>query len=372
MGGDREAVFAALEDLYRPEGGLYVAPRELAEHFDDAMIAHLVREYLDLQGEVVAEGKAVVVSAGPPGAGKSGALGSLDLRGYRVIDPDAAKDILIRHALDAGLLDYRLGFGLPDGDSVHPLELAPHIHSQSTRLTDLVRQICLDAGENIVIDGTLAWHRLPEVYIGELYRAGYENLDVVSIELPLEVASARVRDRWWVGRERARGQTVSTGSWAVASSPKRASDAATPPRTPNPSAPPTPASLPSVPRTNSAGERFTGSLSWTRIPRRFPREIPGFGTIAGLSSRGEEATACGPPAGFSRRNGTADGPDSGLGRPVPRNGPLGTAMTGPDRPTRHAGRWNDRHPRLVRGLLSSTIRPTRESGSDDYRGEGQG
>lgn len=197
-------MFAALEDLYRPEGGLHAAPRELAEHFDDAMIAHLVREYLDLQGEVVAEGKAVVVSAGPPGAGKSGALGSLDLRGYRVIDPDAAKDILVRHALDAGLLDYRLGFGLPDGDSVHPLELAPHIHSQSTRLTDLVRQICLDAGENIVIDGTLAWHRLPEVYIGELYRAGYENLDVVSIELPLEVASARVRGRWWVGREQAR------------------------------------------------------------------------------------------------------------------------------------------------------------------------
>lgn len=151
----------------------------------------------------------MVVSAGPPGAGKSGALGSLDLRGYRLVDPDEAKAIIIRHALDAGLLEYRLGFQLPDADSVHPLELAPHLHSQSTRLTDLVRQICLDAGENIVVDGTLAWHRLPEVYISELYRAGYENLDVVSIELPMKIASARVRERWWAGREHARWQADS-------------------------------------------------------------------------------------------------------------------------------------------------------------------
>lgn len=48
MGGDRDAVFAALEDLYRPEGGLHAAPQELAEHFDDAMIARLVGEYLSL------------------------------------------------------------------------------------------------------------------------------------------------------------------------------------------------------------------------------------------------------------------------------------------------------------------------------------
>ncbi|WP_369046763.1 zeta toxin family protein [Sinomonas sp. P10A9] len=148
---------------------------------------------------------AVVVSAGPPGAGKSAVLESMDLAGYRLIDPDVAKDMVIGHALDAGLLEYRRRFMLPDGDSVHPRELAPHVHQQSTRLADLVRQLSLASGENVIIDGTLAWEPLGDQYISELYKAGYEQLDVIAIELQPAVAIERATRRWWVGREEARG-----------------------------------------------------------------------------------------------------------------------------------------------------------------------
>lgn len=152
------------------------------------------------QTDVTADGKAVVVSAGPPGAGKTEALATFQLQGYRRIDPDIAKDLLLAEADHAALLDYRYAYTLPDGRALNLRELAPHIHQYSTQVTDVVRALALNAGENVVIDGTLSWKPLVENYIDELNRAGYEDLDVVDVEAPLEVALARVKQRWWTGR----------------------------------------------------------------------------------------------------------------------------------------------------------------------------
>lgn len=109
---------AALTDLYTPGNDLAKAPDVLLEYFDDVAIVRLAKAYMKRQQDVTSAGRAVVIAAGPPGAGKSGALNTMDLRGYRLIDPDDAKDMILGDAERHGLLSYRHSCVLPDGNSV--------------------------------------------------------------------------------------------------------------------------------------------------------------------------------------------------------------------------------------------------------------
>lgn len=200
LAADQDDVHAALTDLYRLGGGLSQPPSELSAYFDDLTVARTAKTYMGLQRDVSAGGHAVVVAAGPPGAGKTDALDTLALRGYRKIDPDMAKDLILGEAEQLGLLSYRHSFTLPDGQPVGVRELAAHVHSISTRTTDIVRRLALASGENVIIDGTLSWEPLAGQYLSELFSAGYEDLEVVDVEAPLAVAVGRARKRWWDGR----------------------------------------------------------------------------------------------------------------------------------------------------------------------------
>lgn len=191
---------AQLTELFASGGVLNVAPKEIGVHFDDPAIVRLAKLYMSRSAGVASGGQAVVVSAGPPGAGKTSALNTLRLDGYRRIDPDQAKDLVLEEARKLGLLDYRLAHTLLDGGPVGIRELSTHIHSISAKVADTVRQLALATGENVVIEGTLSWDRLPGQYIKELFNAGYESLDVVDVEAPLHVTKERARERWWTGR----------------------------------------------------------------------------------------------------------------------------------------------------------------------------
>lgn len=201
MAVEQEEVHSALTELYALGGALNQPPAQLNAYFDDLAVVRAAKAYMSLQSDVTVGGHAVVVTAGPPGAGKTEARGTMALNGYRVIDPDVAKDLLLKEAEAQGLLAYRNSHILPDGRPVGVRELASHIHSISTRTTDIVRQLALAAGENVVIEGTLSWAPLIDVYIGELFSAGYEDLEVVDVEAPVNVALERARHRWWTGRQ---------------------------------------------------------------------------------------------------------------------------------------------------------------------------
>lgn len=200
LAAERDGVHAALTSLYSAGGGLEKAPELLLAYFDDAAVVRLAKAYMDRQRDVASGGRAVVVAAGPPGAGKTEALKTLDLRGYRLIDPDDAKDMILDDAERHGLLGYRHDYTLPDGGPVGVRELASHVHGISTRTTNLVRQMALAAGENVIIDGTLSWERLPAQYIDELFMSRYEEVEVVDVETTRTNAIERARQRWWLGR----------------------------------------------------------------------------------------------------------------------------------------------------------------------------
>lgn len=201
MADKQELVHQELTQLTSRGSPLHQAPPHLLAYFNDRMVVDVANRYLALQTEVKVEGRAVVYSAGPPGAGKSSALQSLNLEGYRKIDPDEAKDLILDEAHRHGLLRYRESFMLADGNAVSIRELVAHVHGISNRVTDLVRKLSLSAGENLIIDGTLSWVPLGSLYVDELYTAGYEGLTVVDVELPLRETLRRAKKRWWDGRQ---------------------------------------------------------------------------------------------------------------------------------------------------------------------------
>ncbi|WP_209682814.1 zeta toxin family protein [Arthrobacter stackebrandtii] len=201
LAGEVQEAHRALTELLAPGGALHQAPAILGTYFDDAAIIRTAHQYMETtQRGVIQDGRAVVVSAGPPAAGKSSVLNGLHLAGYRLIDPDAAKDLLLHDADAHGLLDYRSGVLLPDGEPVKVRELASHVHHASTRVADIVRSLAMAAGENIIIDGTLRWEPLGQLYVDELFAHGYAGIDVVDVEVPLKTALKRARQRWWDGR----------------------------------------------------------------------------------------------------------------------------------------------------------------------------
>lgn len=198
----REEVHAALTSLFAQGGAFNQTPLTLKEFFTELKLAEIAKNQLD-SSEVFNQGRAVIVTAGPPGAGKSSVLAELSLDGYRLIDPDVIKDVLLDEADERGLLNYRLKHPLPDQQGhVLQRELSSHVHHFSTTVANWMRETALRRGENIIIDGSLAWEPLAQQYVRELVDAGYESATVISVDADEELVVERARARWWAGRKK--------------------------------------------------------------------------------------------------------------------------------------------------------------------------
>lgn len=169
-------------------------------------------ERLDLHDELIAARfaaepstpagtRAVVVTAGPPGAGKSTAVRQYpEFAGYREIDADHFKDELLLRAQNDRLLDPWLAEQLPDGKPVALRELATYVHAESTVVATAYRDEAFERGENVLVHGTLADPQTIDDLLSAFDLAGYERLVIVDVEVAQEVAVERALDRWWSGR----------------------------------------------------------------------------------------------------------------------------------------------------------------------------
>ena len=158
--------------------------------------------YRARQPQVTREGRAALLTAGAPGAGKSTAVDQLGVvdDGWRRLDADVVKDYLVEELAAAGAVDDVLAVELVDGRPVMPRELAGLVHIESVAIVELMRDRCLRDGENVVIEGTLAWEPAAHRLLGELARAAYREVSIVDVEVPRELARARAVERWWAGR----------------------------------------------------------------------------------------------------------------------------------------------------------------------------
>ncbi|UAJ78989.1 zeta toxin family protein [Leifsonia sp. ZF2019] len=146
-----------------------------------------------------AEGRlAVVVTAGPPGAGKSTALAEeAELVAFRSIDADDFKDDLLAHADADGLLDAWTARTLGDDLPVSLRELSGFVHAESTEVAAAMRRACFADGENVIVHGTLSSVDHTAELLEELDSYGYDRLVVFDVEAPADIAVDRALDRWW-------------------------------------------------------------------------------------------------------------------------------------------------------------------------------
>lgn len=168
----------------------------------DRLWDQIEERYLALQAGVALDGRAALLTAGAPGAGKSTAVARLRLvgDGWRRLDADIVKDYLVQELVAAGDVDDVLAVQLADGRPVMPRELAGLVHAESVIILDRIRTACLRRGENVVIEGTLSWEPAGRRLLNELVQRNYHEVSIVDVEVPREVARAQAVARWWAGR----------------------------------------------------------------------------------------------------------------------------------------------------------------------------
>lgn len=146
----------------------------------------------------VPKDKQAIMSGGLGGAGKGTVLGghpNIDKNSYLTIDPDEMKEELIRR-----------GMG-PDVPGLLPMEQATFIHEESSDLANMLQQIALSQGMNIILDTTMAAKKgtddqsSADGKIQKFIDAGYE-VDGIFVDVPVEVSVQSALGRHWGGVSR--------------------------------------------------------------------------------------------------------------------------------------------------------------------------
>lgn len=202
----RALLAARLEHWSQPGGALDFQGPNSSHHLFAAdsrreVVLEQVRDqFLSLQSDIDHDGRCAVVTAGPPGAGKSTLVHGLGY-GYRRIDPDAIKDLLLKRALDDGTYDPLLTVRIHGDERLQPRELSGLFHTESTVIANDVLGLSVQRQENVVMEGTLSWQPLIGRLIDLFERHEYRDLTILSCDLPEVIAQERALDRWWRDRQ---------------------------------------------------------------------------------------------------------------------------------------------------------------------------
>lgn len=169
----------------------------------DALWKRIEADYLARQSDVERGGRAALLTAGVPGAGKSSAVERLGLvgDGWRRLDADDIKAYLIEELVATGAVDDVLVVELADGHQVMPAELAGIVHTESTILLDRIRADCLRRHENVVIEGTLIYEPAARELLEELSDRSYQSVTIVDVEVAVDTAHEQALTRWWSARQ---------------------------------------------------------------------------------------------------------------------------------------------------------------------------
>ncbi|MGH3404428.1 MAG: zeta toxin family protein [Streptosporangiaceae bacterium] len=154
---------------------------------DDRIEMHdlIIEDFLARSPNALCEHKAII-AGGLGGAGKSTILekhAGIDLSEYVSINPDDIKKELALRGL------------VPQVEGLTPMEAAGLAHEEASYIAKQLAQRAQAEGKNVIWDITMASKTKIETRIDQLRSAGYEQIDGLFVDIPVEVSISRADAR---------------------------------------------------------------------------------------------------------------------------------------------------------------------------------
>jgi predicted kinase len=143
---------------------------------------------------VPAEGKAII-AGGLCGAGKTTVLfgyAGIDRSQYLTISPDNIKEELARDGL------------VPEIEGLSPMEASDLVHRESSYIARQLASRAMGEGKNLIWDIQMSTRDSVQERIDNLRSAGYEHVDAIFVDIPVEVSLERADARHREGEEKYR------------------------------------------------------------------------------------------------------------------------------------------------------------------------
>jgi adenylate kinase len=151
----------------------------------------IVRDVYAKADSVPCEGKAILVG-GLPGAGKTTVLkgvAGIDLSKYLMINPDDMKEEMASRGM------------VPELRGLSPMEASDLTHEESS---DLAKRLAIRAyadKKNVIWDVTMSSVASTQRRISDLRSAGYDEIEGIFVDIPVEVSVRRAEERHREGHE---------------------------------------------------------------------------------------------------------------------------------------------------------------------------
>jgi predicted ABC-type ATPase len=152
----------------------------------------IVSDLYDGASAVPCEYKAII-AGGLPGAGKTTVLteqAGIDLSKYLTINPDDIKEVLASRDL------------IPEVEGLSPMEASDLAHEESSVIAKYLAHRAQAEGKNIIWDITMSRLESIQERIESLRASGYEQIDAIFVDIPIEVSIRRTQARHREGQER--------------------------------------------------------------------------------------------------------------------------------------------------------------------------
>ena len=165
--------------------------------------SQILDEYFSESPDVLRDRRALI-TAGPPGAGKSSArrdrVPKEEEHLWRFIDADDFKKRLVKKLQQSGeyesMIPPAVGERIAAGERFAPGEFASLVHEESSMLARQARLRSLNRGERVVLDGVNGSDRKLREKVEELAKTGYSSVEIIAVDGPKAVTRARVEHRW--------------------------------------------------------------------------------------------------------------------------------------------------------------------------------
>lgn len=175
------------EETFRGPDGLWSVQRV---HQQNALIDEFWRTH-DVDA-VPREGLAII-TGGVAGAGKSSILAGpagIDRSRYFTVNPDDVKEAMAVRGM------------IPEVPGLSPMEASTKAHVEASMLAKRLADRAYRRRTNVIWDVTMRSEDSIRGRISAMKEAGYQQIDAVFVDIPVELARSRAIQRWRRGQEK--------------------------------------------------------------------------------------------------------------------------------------------------------------------------